>query len=246
MIDLHCHILPGIDDGAPNLETSLELAHQAVDDGITQIVATPHFRYPIDFAAQLVARENAATQLRHALKEHDLPLEIMCGGEFQVDETPFETLRQFPGMCYPTQGDATPRAVLIELPPAADVLRAGDILFQAQLHQEAPEHIVIAHPERQPGFCEHTKQLKELFERGLRLQFNADTFVHTFWMRKVIHSALELMRFAPQQVYLSTDAHDATMRPCRLSVAHKAIAGALGEEFWTQLTERNPRVLLGQ
>ena len=241
MIDLHCHILPGIDDGSPTLETSLELARQAIADGITHIVATPHFRYPIDFAAQLVARTRAAEQLRKALTEANMPLTIACGGEFQVDETPFETLRRFPEMCYPTQ----PRAALIELPPTADVLRAGDILFQAQLHQDAPEVIVIAHPERQPGFCEHTKQLMELQERGLRLQFNADSFVHTFWMRKVIHAALTLMEHAPAQVYLSTDAHEPTMRPCRLSVAHKAIAGAFGEAFWTVLTEHNPRQLLG-
>ena len=67
MIDLHCHILPGIDDGAPDLETSLNLARQAVDDGITHIVATPHFRYPVDFAAQLSARHAAANTLRKAL-----------------------------------------------------------------------------------------------------------------------------------------------------------------------------------
>lgn len=249
MIDLHCHILPGIDDGAPDLETSLNLARQAVDDGITHIVATPHFRYPVDFAAQLSARHAAANTLRKALANAGMPLTLSEGGEFQICENALGLLRQFPNIGYPAiNDDGTPRAVLVELLPQSDVLRGGDFLFQAQLAEDSPQIIVVAHPERQPGFVEHASQLATLLDRGLHLQFNATAFVQPFWhlgQSQVTRTALSLMAHAPDQVYLASDAHDPVMRPCRLSIAHKPIAHALGEDFWEKLTRDNPKQLLG-
>ena len=120
--------------------------------------------------------------------------------------------------------------------------QAGDLLFLAQTHGF---RMILAHPERQPGFTGAYDTLAPLLERGLMLQFNADSLAGGFfslWRRRTM---LRLMHLAPEQVFLATDAHDPSERPCRLSPARHAVESALGREFWTRLTEANPRALLG-
>ena len=77
------------------------------------------------------------------------------------------------------------------------------------------------------------------------LQFNADSLaggLFSLWRRRTM---LRLMRLAPEQVFLATDAHDPVERPCRLTPARAAVERALGRAFWTRLVEDNPRRLLG-
>ena len=244
MIDIHCHILPGIDDGAADLATSMELARQAVADGITHIVATPHFRPPYEPEAQSAAREAALATLRGALAAAGVPLTLLAGGECHVVERIFaDVLPRWPGMLVPGTGaDGQSPAVLVEMSQEMPIGQAGDLLFLAQTHNF---RMLLAHPERQPGFTGSYETLAPLVERGLMLQFNADSFeggLFSMWRRRTM---LRLMRLAPEQVFLASDAHDVSERPCRLSPARPAITRALGQAFWTRLTEDNPRALLG-
>ena len=85
MIDLHCHILPGLDDGPPTIEESLAMAEIAVADGITTIIATPHIQGPEPTAAKI--REVADT-LNLALQEKDIALEIIPAAEVYVMTAP--------------------------------------------------------------------------------------------------------------------------------------------------------------
>jgi len=242
MIDIHCHILPEIDDGAENLEMSLAMAKQAVEDGVTHIVVTPHFRPPYDYDLQLQLREERLATLRAALAEKQLPLTLLKGAEVQTQEYPFkELLVRYPQLLIP---GSTPehKTVLLELPLDMAADRVKDIYFLAQLYHT---DMILAHPERQPNFLNNVSALKELLEHGLMLQFNATSIRKGFFRRRMNRGILELMAAAPEQVFLASDAHEPEERPCRLSPASEVILPALGEEAWQMMTESNPRRVLG-
>ncbi|MDH3783622.1 MAG: hypothetical protein OES33_12960, partial [Desulfobulbaceae bacterium] len=89
MIDLHCHILPGIDDGAENIKESIHMAKVAADDGISHIVATPHVRdtlHPPDLLKKHV------TRLNEALQKDQVPVEILYGADVYAMLPPREVL----------------------------------------------------------------------------------------------------------------------------------------------------------
>ena len=242
MIDIHCHILPEIDDGAENLEMSLAMAKQAVEDGVTHIVATPHFRPPYDYDLQLELRKERIAFLREELAKEQLPLVLLEGAEVQTQEYPFKQLLvKYPQLLVP---GSTPghRTVLIELPLDMPADRVKDLFFLAQLSHT---DMILAHPERQPNFLNNIAALKELLGNGLMLQFNATSISKGFFHRRINHGILELMETAPEQVFLASDAHDSERRPCRLSTAAEVILPALGDEAWQLMTERNQRRLLG-
>ena len=152
-----------------------------------------------------------------------------------------DVLPHWPGMLMPGAGGEPP-AALVEMSQEMPIGQAGDLLFLAQTHNF---RMILAHPERQPGFTGAYDTLAPLLERGLMLQFNADSFaggLFSLWRRRTM---LRLMHLAPERVFLATDAHDISERPCRLSPAKPAVTHALGQAFWTRLTEDNPRALLG-
>ena len=84
MIDFHCHILPGIDDGAQTIEDSLALAHQCVDAGVNAVVATPHGHASV-LDSLIPKREEAFHQLKAALEREKIPLDLYVGMEYFAD-----------------------------------------------------------------------------------------------------------------------------------------------------------------
>ncbi len=243
MIDIHCHILPGIDDGSPNLATSLEMARQAVADGVTTIVATPHFRPPVDYPAQIEARKDAFAALSAALADQNIPLKLLCGAECMVNGHLFyDIFPKYPNLLYPINDPEAPKTALVELPMDMEISHAGDVLFNAQLQGY---RIVLAHPERQPGFLKDLDELKGMLNRGIFLQFNEDDILTGFFHRKMTRAILGLMQYSPDQVFLGSDSHETEHRPCKLTPARKAIVSALGDTFWDKLTKENPAEFLG-
>ena len=245
MIDIHCHILPEIDDGAPNMEVALAMARQAVEDGITHIVATPHFRPPYELHPQLALRAQRLEELRAALKEAGIPLELLAGAEVQARDNTFkELLKQHPQLLVPnTERDGAAPAVLLELPMEMPVDWAQELFFLAQLHHF---RMVLAHPERQPNFLSQLSELQSLASQGMMLQFNA-TSIHRGFLfgRRLNRAIFTLMAEAPEQVFLATDAHETEHRPCCLTEVKDIVVKAVGEAAWRLMTEENARRLLG-
>ena len=164
MIDLHSHILPGLDDGAGDLEVSLEMARAAVGDGITAIAATPHVRE--DWPTEPAAMERQVADLRAALAAEGVPLELMTGGEIGYDRLPElddETLRRF-GL------GGNPSCLLLELPYAGRPLSLEETLFDLRLRGFT---VVLAHPERSAEVVEDTARLERLVETGVLVQVTA-------------------------------------------------------------------------
>ena len=242
MIDLHCHLLPAIDDGAQSLEETLALARQAVEDGIHTVVATPHFRHPVDFQQQLQARKTALQATREALQRENIPLNLLEGGEITANGHLFrEVFPKFPALLLPTPPNSTPTA-LGELPLDLEVTHAQGLLFEAQLNGF---QLLLAHPERYPGFRNNIPLLKSLLDKGILLQFNQESLRTGFFHARHAKPILDLMAYAPQQVFLASDAHHPTFRPCRLSPAKTLVTQTLGENSWSLMTFHNQQKIMG-
>jgi protein-tyrosine phosphatase len=138
-IDLHCHLLPGLDDGAPDLETSLEMLEALVDLGFTEICATPHQRNGL-FIPTAEAISQAAAQFQQEASKRHPNLRMRRGAENYWDDVFIERLRSHAVPCYDGQ-----RAFLFEVNPVSLPPRLEEALFEIRLGGQLP---VMAHPER--------------------------------------------------------------------------------------------------
>ncbi|MCW2278093.1 tyrosine-protein phosphatase [Heliophilum fasciatum] len=169
IIDLHCHILPGIDDGAPDLEESLAMARQAFDQGVRTITVTPHFLPHGDAPPPDEVRQ-ACAALQAALTEHAIELELLPGHEVYLTEEVPRLWRE--GKLLPLTGEGN--KLLVELPLNQYASWISDVLFELQV---AGAQVVIAHPERYRYFRDSLELLEEWVARGTVLQVNAGSIV---------------------------------------------------------------------
>jgi protein-tyrosine phosphatase len=234
VIDLHAHILPGLDDGPPDLEGSVALAKAALADGTRVLAATSH----IDSTFGLRAAELAAARamVRDRLASHAIPLEVVQGGEVSparlasLGDDDLDSL---------TLGDGP--WVLLEC-PFSPVASAMDLMV-ADLHRRG-FRVLLAHPERSPAFQREPARLARLVERGALAQVTAGSFAGDFGSG-VRGSALELLQQGLVHV-LASDAHDHRQRPPDLSHAIAILRRRFGDVAaqveW--MTERLPAAIL--
>lgn len=201
MIDLHCHVLPGVDDGAPTVEDSLAIVRAAAAEGVKAIVATPHVsaRYPNE--ATTIAR--LVDELRARLVAEGVSVEIHAGAEIsdaavaQIDPAQLERLRLGKGGW-----------LLLEPPfrPAAPALtRLVDNLLGCGYG------VVLAHPERCPAFHRDPAMLESLVRAGVLTSVTAGSLIGRFG-GDVRSFALDLAE-AELLHNVASDAHDLNRRP---------------------------------
>jgi protein-tyrosine phosphatase len=229
VIDLHSHILPGLDDGARTLEDSLAIARAAVEDGIRVLAATPHVseRYP----TAPDEMERALAQVREALEGAGIPLEVLGGAELALDRLPGlegDALRRF------TLG-AT-RWLLLETPYYGWPLDLGDRLFELQAAGLAA---VLAHPERNGEVQAQPERLRPLVERGLLVQVTAASVDGRLGRRARDTALLLVDRGLAHMV--ASDAHTADVRAVGMAEAAQAVGD---ESLGRWLTEEVPAALL--
>jgi protein-tyrosine phosphatase len=174
MIDLHCHILPGLDDGPRDVDQSLEMARAQVEAGVHTVVATPHVAeaFPDNDADRIAA---ATTELAGALRAAGIPLVVLPGAEVSIPaavEMDDAELRRL-GL-----GDS--RWILLEAPHTASA--SGTELALRHL-QDRGHLIVIAHPERCPDFQRRPDVLPALLAEGKLAQVTASALVGAFGSR---------------------------------------------------------------
>lgn len=191
MIDLHCHILPGVDDGALDIRDSAGMARQAVSDGIEAICATPHIRHDHDVRIHEVADRVAA--LNRHLRDEGIAVEVLAGGE--VAETAVEALSE-----EELSSVALGKGNWILLEPAPGPL--GDSLERRVGHlAERGHRALIAHPERHLS-ADMFQRIERLLSVGALVQATADFFLR----ERTASGMLSLARAGLIQV-LSSDAH---------------------------------------
>jgi protein-tyrosine phosphatase len=191
MIDLHCHILPGVDDGSLDLADSLAMARQAVNDRIERVCATPHIRHDHDVGIEQIA--GRIEDLNRALRDEGLPVEVLQGGE--VAETAVEALSE----------EELSRVALgagrwILLEPAPGPL--SDTLIARVGHlAERGHRALIAHPERHLS-ADMYERIAALIAEGALVQATAD-----FFLRERFAGGMRMLAEQGLVHVLSSDAH---------------------------------------
>ena len=234
MIDLHCHILPGLDDGPSTLDESLAIARQAAADGIKSMVATPHVCNGVYCgSAALITQKVKA--LNEELGKANIPLTVYPGAEVQLVPRLTELLRRGE-VC--TLNNS--RYVLIELPPTFLPETVKDEFFSLRVSGYIP---ILAHPERHPRVKDDLDYLGELVEMGTLCQLTAQSLTGEFG--KTAQSAAEKMVENGMAHILATDSHSSKWRKPVLSNAVDRAAGLLGsrEDAW-QMVSGLPQAIL--
>jgi len=226
MIDLHCHILPGLDDGAKTIEDALAMAEDAIQDGITHLVGTPHAstEYRFDFQKVQAAREELQQRLNGRLT-------LATGCDFHLDHENLTLLRKNPALYCVNQKDY----LLVEfnefsIPPAMD-----QTLHELQLMGLRP---VITHPERNAILRAQPDRLRSWVHLGCFAQVTAGSLAGVFgpgpqedawiWIKQgLVH-------------FVSSDGHNTSRRPVKLRFAFEAIAKEHGKPLAEALLVENP------
>lgn len=232
MIDLHNHLLPGIDDGAEDMERSLELARIAVADGISHLVCTPHIhpgRYentPSSIAAALL-------QLRQALTAAGIDLKVSAAAEVRFG---MELMAGIAEGSIPFLGEWQGQKVLLLEFPHAEVPFGAEKLTGWLLSRNIRP--MIAHPERNKGLMKNPGRLKPFLDQGCLLQLTAGSLVGRFG--EACQELAESLLQSGKVTILATDAHNAKYRPPLLAEGMQAAAAIVGERAAVTLAKDNP------
>jgi len=235
MIDIHTHILPGLDDGAKNIHDSIQIAEMAVADGIQKVIATPHlFRgteSPLDWSLVQEKRDS----LDKALKEQGIDLEIFLGAEVHISHDLVERIKQYRSHLVLNRSSY----MLVEFP--SDHIFSGIkcVFFELMTKGITP---IIAHPERNSVFQRNAGLLYELCQKGALCQINSGSILGTYGSR-VREAVFTFLRMNVVH-FLSTDCHNTRNLVPNLSSAVQQIQEQFGDQVALALVEDNPLAVL--
>jgi protein-tyrosine phosphatase len=224
MIDLHSHILFGLDDGPPDIEASLAMAAAAVADGTRQMVATPHVSGDYDYELDEIGRLTG--ELNARLAREEVPLAILPGAEIALSRLPRLTDTDLAGLSLGGGG-----SILVESPYTSSAPFLDEALFEIQIRGFHP---MLAHPERSPVFQSKPDRLRQLVARGVLCSITAGSLAGRFGSRARAFSNDLLSERLVHSV--DSDAHDADRRRPGLSegirAAEEEFPGIAAQADW--------------
>jgi len=235
MIDLHCHILPGLDDGAHDLAESLDMAAMALKDGVDTIVATPHTLDGL-YANTLDDVSQSVETFRTALARNQLDIRICTGADVHLCPGMVDRINEGRAVTINNGG----KYLLLELPPQNIPPQIKDEIFSLKLNGITP---IITHPERHPAMQRDLRILHELVSMGALAQVTAMSVTGEFGLpvRECARAMLELRLIH----VIATDAHSVESRPPILSRAVEAAMDILGsDEEAEDMAGRIPALIL--
>jgi protein-tyrosine phosphatase len=228
LIDLHCHILPGIDDGPVNFDFSVAMARKAEDAGINIVVATPHVRS--DYRTEPDGIAAAVAELNAALAADELELRVLAGAEVSLQKAAELDDPTLSVLCLGS-GDY----LLVESPYRSIDIDLEGILWDIQARGFKP---VLAHPERCPIFQRDPDRLARLVNGGVLCSITAASLAGRFGTT-VRKFSLELM-YDGLVHDVASDAHDHLHRPPDLLTGFESaeadIPGIRGQANWFTVT----------
>ena len=226
MVDIHCHILPGLDDGAENLEVSLQMAEMAIAEGITHIVGTPHASDEHRFNPDLVRQRRDELHARVGDR-----LTLATGCDFHMSFENLQDVRKDPRKYTINQK----QYLLVEfadfaIPPSLD-----GALHQLQLAGLSP---IVTHPERNALLRSQPERLYRWLHQGCYVQITAQSLLGRFGA--AAQRRAEEWLDANRVHFVASDAHNVKSRPLQLREAYEAVAGRRGEDVARALFRDNP------
>lgn len=201
MVDIHSHILPGIDDGPKKLEMSLDMIRRSYEEGTKDIVATPHFRRGC-FETPYNEVKNIAKYFNELVKAEGIDINIHYGQEVYYSDRIIEDLEE--GLIGTINGG---QYMLVEFPMRRIPSEAADYMYELKLRGITP---IIAHPERYSDVIKKPETLNIFIEEGCLFQLNAGS-IRGFFGKDVKKAAETLMK---NNVYsfIGSDAHNNSSR----------------------------------
>lgn len=233
MIDLHSHILPGLDDGANNLEVSIEMARAYVAQGVTCVACTPHILPGL--------YQNSGPQIRLAVKEMQrhldatgISLRLVCGADNHIVPN-FVNLLQSGHLL----SLADSRYVLVEPPHHLAPIRLENLFFDILAGSYIP---ILTHPERLAWIEKNYEKIRRLAERGVWMQITSGSLLGRFgkraryWAERMLAEGLVHI--------MATDAHDTSHRPPDLLRGRLLAEKRVGARMAKDLVETHPMIVL--
>ena len=234
MIDIHCHILPDVDDGAENREEALAMAEIALDCGVTELVATPHFRGVEEDLEELPRLLRRYEGLRDSLASEKIPLKLHSGAEILCLPETVELARKGK---LPTMGRS--RYVLCEFFFDAPYEFMDRILSGIA---GAGYRVIIAHPERYDVIKEDPRGARRWFRKGYVIQVNKGSILGAFGAGAQ-RAARWLLDMGCVHI-VASDAHSPLRRTTELSLVRRWLLDRYGEDYTRILLEDNPARVL--
>lgn len=223
MIDLHCHILPAVDDGAKTIEDSLDMARMAVEEGITHILATPH-HHAHGWYNPKKNVEELVNEVQSAIDNENIPLTVFPGQEVRLYGDIIKDIEageiQFI--------DEASQYLLIEFPSNSVPSYSERLFYELQAMGIRP---IVVHPERNQAIQKDPEILKNLVDKGALSQLTAASYIGAFG-REAEKLSKDLIN-ANLIHYFASDAHNTTNRQFHLKEAYKK----LGKDYTTELVK---------
>ena len=228
MIDIHCHILPGVDDGSPDIETSLKMARIAAQDGVRVIFATPHVG---DNGLERKVIIEKAVLLSSELKKKNIDLKVVPGGEIQshlaLSLASIHTL-------------GFSNSILIEFPhsflPLESVVLVRTLVSKGY-------RVIIAHAERNYTIAFHPEKVCDLIQAGAEIQITAESL--TGFLGPDPKRCADYLLRQKWVHYIATDSHSPTFRRPTLSHAVQVASKFIGKKAALKLVTTNPERIIG-
>lgn len=236
MIDLHCHILYGIDDGPKTIEESIEMAKMAVDQGITHILCTPHHlnREYTNPANQVIIKTN---RLQKELEAQNIPLELYGGQEVHLSEKIIDEFKQHNILTV----DLSEKYFLLEFPTTEIPIYANALIQQLIFMNKTP---IIVHPERQKQFLEDPNLMIDYIDMGCLFQLTAPSICGHFG--KKVKKVSELMIDHNLVHMIASDAHNTTTRPFMMDEAFNLVRKKYGKDVYHHIKRASFDALNGE
>lgn len=229
MVDIHHHLLPGLDDGSDTIETSVAMAKLAAADGITHIVCTPHANGQYRFDP--VVNREKTTELRTRLADENIPITLGSGCDFHLSFDNVTGAKRDPSR-YSINGLGY---LLVEPPDYGIPPGLTETFYELELAGLTP---ILTHPERNPTLQAEPERMRPWLRGGLLVQVTADSLTGHKGRRaeRMAHMLLQ-KRWVH---FLATDAHNTTSRPPHMREAHDLVANRYGASYAHALCVTNP------
>ncbi|TFE04008.1 tyrosine-protein phosphatase [Jeotgalibacillus salarius] len=225
MIDIHSHILPGIDDGPGNIEKTLLMIEQALEKGIHHIIATPHHQTR-KYTQEAIEIVEAVNQLNLLMSETGRDMTIYTGQEIRMHGELVQNLKKYIDL--PLVCPSGPY-VLIELPTDNIPLFTEKVFYHMLTEGYQP---IIAHPERNMELIRNPEKLYQFVNQGVMTQLTASSITGSFGRK--IQAFSKAIVDANLTHFIASDAHNTTVRNFQLQEAYETIQSRTGTSKYFQ------------
>lgn len=236
MIDLHCHLLPGLDDGSKNMNTSLKLANDAVKDGINYALLTPHHMNGVYLNHKKMVIQRTQ-EFQAEIDKCKIPLKVFPGQEVRINGDLLTALDQ-DDILFADEGG---RYLMLEFPDDDVPSYTSTMIYELMQRGIIP---VIVHPERNTKIMKQPDILYDLLNEGCLSQITASSYVGIFG-HKVQKFSKQLIRTGQAYVFAS-DAHDLPNRKYEMNNAFKKLEVEYGNSYVKRFENNAKNIINGE